>query len=173
VDRKELNDAAAKGYRYALPLLMVREPGAVDKARFEYKVVRTGSVTGGAEPLSDLGRQGYRLVEATPHELVFERPAGGEHASQVAPVAEVSSPDDRFAIVSAKRSPTINREMKQLLAAGYRPVGGAPAGRSSRTDRLKDVKSWPLWKSRLAHPANTNTRSSPTTAVSRRNRKID
>jgi hypothetical protein len=131
--QKELNEAAAAGFRFAgvmggdtaiggkeVVIIMTRDPGARNADRFEYKLLATNKTSTMQKEMQHAGDAGFAYRGQT----VFESMFGGKEVVTIferdpaAPAAR-----SEYRLLATKKTSTLQKELLDAGDAGYEYVG--------------------------------------------------
>lgn len=132
---KELNEAAAAGYRFIkvtggkmtnggqVIIAMVKEPLVPGQEGRSYRLLSTTKTSTMQTEMQELADKGYSYLDHT----VFESASGGK---EVGVIMELNSrqsagPRTSYRLLAATRSTTMQKELMQMGAQGYALLGFA------------------------------------------------
>ncbi len=130
---RELNELAAQGVRLErvsksllddqIAALMVRDPATPNTTRYEYKIISTRRAATMEKELTEAAGQGFELRGLTP---LFRPGIGaliGDETALVVerPASEVARRYE-YKLLSTRREKTMQKELEEVLAAGYTPL---------------------------------------------------
>lgn len=128
---KELNEAAAAGYRFSrvmggkvanggqVIIAMVKEPAAPGEEPRKYRLLATTKTATMQKELQQLADSGYSYLDHT----VFESAAGGKEVAVIMELAARAAPHSTYRLLATTRTSTMQKELQEAGSQGYALVG--------------------------------------------------
>lgn len=130
---KELNEAAADGYRFSrvmggkvtnggqVIVAMVKEPMAAGQQARQYKLLATGKTSTMQTEIQQLADQGYSFVDQT----VFESAAGAREVVVIMELDTVRAqkPSASYRLLATTKASTMEKELHEAGTQGYALMG--------------------------------------------------
>lgn len=129
---KELNEAAAAGYRFSkamggktanggqeVVVAMVREPVAAGQERRRYKVLATSRTSSMQKEIQQAADEGYEYLEQT----VFESAFGGKEIAVIMELDPSKTRHTFYRVLATSRTSTMQKELMELGERGYVLLG--------------------------------------------------
>jgi len=131
---KEMNDAAALGYRFEAAMggesafggsevitVMSKTRTASDRGRYAYKLLATNKTSTMQKELQEIGLEGFEYKDQT----VFKTSYGGEEVVVILESDRESNPKRRFEykLLATSKTSTMQKEIQQAGEAGFSFVG--------------------------------------------------
>ena len=131
---KEMNDAAALGYRFEAAMggesafggsevitVMSKTRAASDRGRYAYKLLAANKTSTMQKELQEIGLEGFEYKDQT----VFKTAYGGEEVVVILESDRESNPKRRFEykLLATSKTSTMQKEIQQAGEAGFSFVG--------------------------------------------------
>ncbi len=132
--QKELNEAAAEGYRFEdvmggstyfggqeVVSILSRPAGLKPQARFEYKLLATSKTSTMQKELQEAGDAGFEYASQT----VFDTTFGGDEVVVILERdrEETNLPKYEYRLLATKKTSTMEKELREAAQQGFAFVG--------------------------------------------------
>jgi hypothetical protein len=130
---KELNEAAADGYRFAkamggktanggqeVVIAMAREAAAAGRSAFRYKLLATSKTSTMQKEMQSLADEGYEYVDQT----VFQSAFGGREVVVIMEAdSSVKGAHSDYRLLATTKTSTLQKELQEAGSQGYVLLG--------------------------------------------------
>jgi hypothetical protein len=130
---KELNEAAADGYRFAkamggktanggqeVVVAMVKDVAAAGRSTFKYKLLATSKTSTMQQEMQSLAAEGYEYVDQT----VFQTAFGGREVVIIMEAeSSVKEPRSNYRLLATTKTVTMQKELQEAGAQGFVLLG--------------------------------------------------
>lgn len=132
--QKELNEAAAAGYRVMVgsptsgkEMAVILEKVAMPPDTYQYLLLATTRTSTMQKELNEAAAQGFRLL---PRTMIAKQEAFGDNVEIVVLLEKPPGPPKRYQylLLATTLTGTLQKEMSQALAAGYEVAGMVSRG---------------------------------------------
>ncbi|MBZ5675451.1 MAG: hypothetical protein LAP61_14520 [Acidobacteriia bacterium] len=125
---KEINEAAADGYRFAkamggktanggqeVVVAMVKEAGAAGRSGFRYKLLATSKTSTMQKEMQSLADEGYEYVDQT----VFQTAFGGREVVVIMEADPAQKARSNYRLLATTKTSTMQKELQAAGSQGY------------------------------------------------------
>lgn len=130
---KELNEAAADGYRFAkamggktanggqeVVVAMVKDAGASGRSAYRYKLLATSKTSTMQKEMQSMADEGYEYVDQT----VFQTAFGGREVVVIMEAdASRKVPRSNYRLLATTKTSTLQKELQEAGSQGYVLLG--------------------------------------------------
>lgn len=130
---KELNEAAASGYRFSrvmggrltnggqVIVAMVKQPTAAGQRQNRYRLLATGKTSTMQNEIQQLADQGYSFLDQT----VFESAMGGREVVVIMELddARAQTSSETYRVLATTKASTMEKELHEAGSQGYELMG--------------------------------------------------
>jgi len=129
---KEINEAAADGYRFAkamggktanggqeVVVAMVKDAGAVGRSGFRYKLLATSKTSTMQKEMQNLADEGYEYVDQT----VFQTAFGGREVVVIMEADPSQKARSTYRLLATTKTSTMQKELQEAGSRGYVLLG--------------------------------------------------